>query len=144
MTDHIPELVTGFLLAGVGLLCLIDKQFSLGLFGGRSGSHSNSLIALNLTGKRAVFFGIISLLSSAIVLIPWLYIHATNDVSATSDNTLPLASILGLIVTTFGFIISFLFKVLEKIRINVEERNHKKNTIVPSDTADNVNIEDAS
>src|SRR4051794_35946322 len=106
MGNHIAELITGLLLAILGILSVVRKSLSFGLFGGRSGL-SKPLITLKLTGKRAIFFGAFSILGAIIVVFPWFYVYLTHALSATTDNTLPVAAVVGVLVAAFGLVIGY-------------------------------------
>jgi hypothetical protein len=109
--NHIPELVAGGMLAALGIISIVRKQLSFGLLGGRTGV-AGPLITLKLTGKRAIFCGVFSLLGALIALVPWLYVYTTHNLNATNDSTLPVAAIIGIIVAALGLAICYFFEYL--------------------------------
>jgi hypothetical protein len=115
MDNHIPELVTGLILTSLGILSIVRKRLSFGLFGGRSGL-AGPLFTLQLTGKRAISFGICSIVGALIVVVAWLSVYSTHNLNATTDNTLAVAAIVGVIVAAFGLLVSYFFEVLSIVK----------------------------
>ncbi len=123
MANHIPELTAGLMQLAAGIFCLVKKNFSFGLGGGRTGL-GGPIFTIHLSGSRAIFFGIVGIIGAMITLIPWLYVYFTNNVAAMADETLPFVAIVGVIVAALGLIVGSFFELLYKVRIKAEEQKN--------------------
>jgi hypothetical protein len=110
MSNHYTEFGVGIMLLIAGLASLIQKRFELGLV------RSRSVFTITLTGRRAICFGIASIIATAFTLLPWLYVNITNNVAAAADETLPFLAFLGIAVATLGFIGASFFQFLSYLR----------------------------
>lgn len=127
MSNHYTEFGIGVLLLIAGLASVAQKHFELGL------GRARPVFTITLTGRRAICFGIASIIGAAITLLPWLYVSITNNLAAATDNRLPLFAIhrlplfavLGIAVAALAFIGASFFQFLSALRNKVRTEKEK-------------------
>lgn len=114
MDKHSVEFVIGLILGAAGCWSIIQQRFSLGIGRGRP------LFYLRLTGRRAVVFGVGSLIGALVALFPFFYVVLVDDVTVKENQFWGVYAFVGLVICGFVFAFSYFLEILDKI-----EKKHR-------------------
>jgi hypothetical protein len=119
--DHTIDFGMAFMIMMYGVFSAFRRQFEMGLGHGWS-RRANPPIVIKLTGKRAICFGVFSVVSALIVISPLIYNISIDNVSFFEQGWQKLFDIIGILLCACSFIIlAFLEYLRVLVSDNIEE-----------------------
>jgi hypothetical protein len=109
--NNIFELGVGVVLLCVGLIAVIQKKFSMGLGPARGGS-AHPLFTINITGIRAVIFGLEAVISAVAIFLIWLRYNPLQGSPIDDTGIVGFAALCAIGISLICFVICAFFEIL--------------------------------
>ena len=109
--NNLFELGISAVLLCVGLIAIIQKKFGFGL-GPAHGGSPHPLFTINLTGLRAIVFGLETVNSAVAIFLIWLHYNPLQGSPIDDTAIVGFAALTAIGVSLFCFVICAFFELL--------------------------------